>query len=55
MIEACERRILEFPRGMNAREVARELKTRGLVCLGDGIRQHCCPDRARAGESGNRS
>ena len=26
MIEACERRILEFPLGMDAREVAKELK-----------------------------
>ena len=26
MIEACERRILEFPVGMDAREVAKELK-----------------------------
>jgi hypothetical protein len=29
MIEACERRILEFPRGMDAHEVARELKREG--------------------------
>ena len=29
MIEACERRILEFPLGMEAREVARELKREG--------------------------
>jgi hypothetical protein len=29
MIEACERRILEFPLGMNAREVAKELKREG--------------------------
>ena len=26
MIEACERRILEFPLGMDARQVAKELK-----------------------------
>ncbi|MGA7883377.1 MAG: hypothetical protein WCD63_21145, partial [Terrimicrobiaceae bacterium] len=47
MVEACERRILEFPLGMDAREVAKELKpqdnmlsskspqapkARGLVC-----------------------
>ena len=29
MIEACERRILEFPIGMDAREVAKELKREG--------------------------
>jgi hypothetical protein len=29
MIEACERRILEFPVGIDAREVAKELKREG--------------------------
>jgi hypothetical protein len=29
MIEACERRILEFPLAMDAREVAKELKREG--------------------------
>ena len=29
MVEACERLILEFPIGMDAREVARELKHEG--------------------------
>jgi hypothetical protein len=29
MVEACERRILEFPVGMDAREVAKELKREG--------------------------
>jgi hypothetical protein len=29
MIEACERRILEFPLDMDAREVAKELKREG--------------------------
>ena len=29
MIDACERRILEFPVGMDAREVAKELKREG--------------------------
>jgi hypothetical protein len=33
MVEACERRILEFPLAMDAREVAK-VKTRRLVCLG---------------------
>jgi hypothetical protein len=28
-VEACERRILEFPLGMDAREVAKELKREG--------------------------
>ena len=29
MVEACERRILEFPLGMDSREVAKELKREG--------------------------
>ena len=29
MVEACERRILEFPLDMDAREVAKELKREG--------------------------
>jgi hypothetical protein len=29
MVEACERRILEFPLDMDAREVAKELKSEG--------------------------
>ena len=29
MVEACERRILEFPLAMDAREVAKELKREG--------------------------
>jgi hypothetical protein len=29
MIKACERRILEFPLGMEAREIAKELKREG--------------------------
>jgi hypothetical protein len=29
MVEACERRILEFPLGIDAREVAKELKREG--------------------------
>ena len=29
MVEACERRILEFPLGMDAREVAKELRREG--------------------------
>jgi hypothetical protein len=29
MVEACERRFLEFPLGMDAREVAKELKREG--------------------------
>jgi hypothetical protein len=29
MVEACERRILEFPLGRDAREVAKELKREG--------------------------
>ena len=33
MIEACERRILEFPVSMDARECRQGAQTRGLVCL----------------------
>jgi hypothetical protein len=29
MVEACEHRVLEFPLGMDAREVAKELKREG--------------------------
>jgi hypothetical protein len=31
IVEACERRILEFPLGMDAREVAKELKREGCI------------------------
>ena len=51
MVEARERRILEFPLGMDPREVAKELKREGLVCLGVKLR---FSDRARAGKSGDR-
>ena len=34
MVEACERRILEFPLKMNAREVAKELKREGWYAWG---------------------
>ena len=33
MVEACERRILEFPLDMDAREVAKELKREGWYAL----------------------
>jgi hypothetical protein len=54
MVEARERRILEFPLGMDPREVAKELKREGLVCLGVKLREHYFSDRARAGKSGDR-
>jgi hypothetical protein len=34
MVEACERRILEFPLAMDAREVAKELKREGWYAWG---------------------
>ena len=34
MVEACDRRILEFPPDIDPREVAKELKREWLVCLG---------------------
>ena len=34
MVEACERRILEFPLEMDAREVAKELKREGWYAWG---------------------
>ena len=34
MVEACERRILEFPLDMDAREVAKELKREGWYAWG---------------------
>ena len=37
MVEACERRILEFPLYMDAREVAKELKREGWYALGVGL------------------
>ena len=54
MIEACERRILEFPVGMDSREVAKELKREGL-CLGDRVPKYHSSDRARAGKREGRS
>ena len=35
MVEACERRILEFPLEMNARDVAKELKREGTLSASD--------------------
>ena len=34
MVEACERRILEFPLAMDARQVAKELKREGWYAWG---------------------
>ena len=34
MVEACERRILEFPLEMDARQVAKELKREGWYAWG---------------------
>jgi hypothetical protein len=52
MIEACERRIREFPLGMDARGVAQGVQTRGLVCLGVRLRKYYSSSRARAGKTG---
>ena len=51
MVEACERRILEFPLEMDAREVAKELKARGLVRVAVRFWKHYFPYRARAEKS----
>ena len=53
MIEACERRILEFPLAMGAREVAKELKREGWYAWATEYGKHCCPDRERASRSGD--
>jgi hypothetical protein len=52
MVEACERRILEFPLGMDAREVAKELKREGWYAWAsnyEGIVFRIKRIRARAG------
>jgi hypothetical protein len=52
MIEACDRRILEFPLGMDAREVAKELKREGWYAWASdysGIIFRIGRVRARAG------
>jgi hypothetical protein len=52
MVEACERRILEFPLDMDAREVAKELKREGWYALAsnyDGIVLRIERVRAKAG------
>jgi hypothetical protein len=51
MVEACEPRILEFPLGMDAHEVAQE-QNASLVCLGVRLRKYYCLNRhvrAKAG------
>ena len=52
MIEACERRILEFPVGMDAREVAKELKREGWYAWASDYENIILSDRARTGKSG---
>ena len=52
MVEACERRILEFPLDMDAREVAKELKREGWYAWAsnhDGIVLRIKRVRANAG------
>ena len=52
MIEACDRRILEFPLDMDAREVAKELKREGWYAWAsnyDGIVFRIKRVRAKAG------
>ena len=52
MVEACERRILEFPLDMDAREVAKELKREGWYAWAsdhDGIVFRIKHVRAKAG------
>ena len=54
MVEACERRILEFPLSMDAREVAKELKREGWYAWASSYESIIFSDRARAGKSGDR-
>ena len=51
MVEACDRRILEFPLDMDAREVAKELKREGWYAWSsyDGIAFRIHRVRAKAG------
>jgi hypothetical protein len=52
MVEACERRTLEFPLGMDAREVALELKREGWYAWAsddEGIIFRITRVRAKAG------
>ena len=50
MVEACERRILEFPQDMDEREVAKELRREGWYAWAS---DYVFPDKARAGKSGD--
>ena len=50
MVEACERRILEFPLDMERPGGRQGAKARGLVCLGVKLSRYCLPDQARAGK-----
>jgi hypothetical protein len=52
MIEACERRILEFPLDMDARDVAKELNAKAGML---GRQKYCCQGQTRAGKSGKLS
>ena len=55
MVEACERRILEFPLDMDAREVAKELKREGWYTWTsnyDGIVFRIRRVQAKAGNRG---
>ena len=53
MVGACERRILEFPLAMGARDVAKELKREGRYAWAIKPRRYCPSNRARAGKSGD--
>jgi hypothetical protein len=50
MVEACERRIPEFPLDMDEREVAKELRREGWYAWAS---DYVFPDKARAGKSGD--
>ena len=53
MVEACDRRILEFPLDMDAREVAKELKREGWYAWASNYDRIVFRIQARAGKSGN--
>ena len=50
MVEACDRRILEFPLHMDAREVAKELKREGWYAWASNYESIVLPDQTRSGQ-----
>ena len=52
MVEACERRMLEFPLTMDARDVAKELKREGWYVWTSRYDSIIVSNRVRARKSG---